>query len=125
MISSNDVLTQELPTDTNAEKEIDELLKIISDEIEEFRKMYEFSASSVTYNDWYVIGFKEEYYDMLTSMSDDLGEDIVRWLNKHKCPLDFLYNEWISCDSSFSHNWDKMMDWISCIYSEQQELLSE
>jgi hypothetical protein len=92
----------------------------LNNEMAEFKKSYEAMTPTQIYNDWYIIGFKEEYYDML--MSDFVDWDdydyIAKWLCEFECPLQFLYNEWLSADGEFDHDWDIMFDFIEEIYRD-------
>ena len=87
--------------------EIDEEVRTKLDaEITEFRKSYEDKTKKEIYNDWYVINFYENYYELLVNNICDIKTDVVRWLNSFRRPLAFLYDEWLSCDDCFSECWD-------------------
>lgn len=102
--------------------EIDEEARTKLDaEITEFRKSYEDKTKKEIYNDWYVINFYENYYELLVNNICDIKTDVVRWLNSFRRPLAFLYDEWLSCDDCFSERWDDMVDWIENLYRYQKE----
>jgi hypothetical protein len=90
----------------------------LNNEMAEFKKTYEAMTPTQVYNDWYVIGFKEEYYEML--MCDFIDwenySDIEKWLCEFEYPLQFLYDEWLSADGAFDHDWDAMFDFIGEVY---------
>ena len=92
----------------------------LTNEIVEFRKSYEVKGVAQTYKDWYMIGFKEEYYEMLMCdyLDDDCYKDMLEWLCEFKYPLQFLYDEWLSADGAYNHDWDAMVDFIEEVYKE-------
>ena len=96
------------------------LHEILTNEMVEFKKSYETMSPMQVYNDWYMIGFKEEHYDML--MSDyidwDYYEYIEKWLCGFECPLQFLYDEWLGADGAYDHDWDAMFDFIEEVYED-------
>lgn len=96
------------------------LHETLTNEMMDFRKSYESMSPTQVYNDWYIIGFKEEYYEML--MCDyvdwDDYEHIAKWLCGFKCPLQFLYDEWLSADGALDHDWNAMFDFIEEVYRD-------
>lgn len=88
-------------------------------EVKTFRKSYNNLKPIQIYNDYYIIGFYEEYYEMLMSdyVDDYLSDEEIKWLSKLQNPLGFLYTEWMYCDDAFSHNWDNMLDFIHEVYN--------
>lgn len=96
------------------------LAQKLNNEMAEFKKTYETMTPIQIYNDWYIIGFYEAYYEML--MSDFIDWDdyshIEKWLCEFECPLQFLYDEWLSADGAFDHDWDVMFDFIEEVYED-------
>ena len=98
----------------------------VLEELEAFRKPYvsgEFDNTQI-YNDWYIIGFYEAYWEMLTcdwTGEQGYAEDALAWLSSLESPLGFLYEEWLNCDSAFSQDWDDMLDFICVTYREEQK----
>ena len=94
----------------------------LSREITEFRHSYNNMESIRIYNDFYIIGFYEEHYEMIMSdfIDDWFNDEELEWLCGFKNPLSFLYNEWLSCDGVFSHSWEDMIYWIQNIYREEK-----
>ena len=103
--------------DTKESKQ--KFLKIIDNEIIEFRRKFTSLTPTAVYKDSYKINFIEMYYNLFTSTADEMDEDVICWLNNHKYPLDFLYGEWLSCDGSFSDAWDDMSDWVKQLFNEE------
>lgn len=95
------------------------LIEKITKEIENFRNSYKMLSVQQTYNDWYIIGFYEEYFEMLsTDFLDNRGaEKEIEWLTTLNKPLAYLYEEWMSSDGSFSHDWDDMFEFIHETYT--------
>lgn len=92
----------------------------LHNEMERFRKSYEKMTATQVYNDWYIIGFYEAYYDMLTSEWEELAsyEHIMLWLCEFNNPLEFLYSEWLGSDGALNHDWDVMLDFIDAVYQD-------
>lgn len=91
-------------------------------EMTEFKATYETMTPTQVYNDWYIIGFYEAYYEMLTHhIVAEQNEDILEWLNTYENPLGFLYSEWLSCDGQLSHLWDDMIAWLQDLKDEEEE----
>lgn len=115
-----------------SEDEILELLKIYDNEGGSYKKLidkfykeiYEFRSSYIgmdsmqIYNDWYIIGFYETYFDMLSSgyVSDRINDEIIQWFLSKDKPLAFLYDEWMDCDATISPDWNDMLNWIEELY---------
>lgn len=99
----------------------DLLVEKVEKELTDFKKSYENFSSQRTYNDWYVIGFHEEYSEMLCSdfLENRDYEDLFKWLSSFDKPLAFLYDQWLSSDGAFSHDWDDMIDWVQLVYQEE------
>lgn len=97
------------------------LFEKIDKEMELFKASYAGLEDMKIYNDWYIIGFYESYYDMLSCdfLSDKNAEEEIIWLSDKEEPLTFLYNEWMDSDGVFSHNWDNMLDFIRTVYEEE------
>ena len=57
---------------------------------------------------------------MFFSTADEIGEDVICWLNKQKNPLEFLYGKWLSCDGNFSESWEDMSDWVKQLFNEEK-----
>ena len=103
----------------------DNLVEKVENEMKSFKASYENMSPTQVYNDWYIIGFKEEFYEMLTSdftKESHYAESLV-WLSSFENPLQFLYDQWLSCDGAFNHDWDEMLDWINSIYENGKEVL--
>ena len=98
----------------------DILVEKINKEREVFKHEYAEAQGCQVYEDWYVIGFYESYYEMLTSdfVEYDIYEDMIKWLSDFEEPLSFLYCEWLSCDGHMSHGWDDMLSWLHELYEE-------
>lgn len=94
----------------------------LTKEMDNFKATYNNMEAIQIYNDWYIIGFYESYYELF--MSDFLEykdyEDLYKWLSGFEHPLQFLYNEWLSSDGAFNHNWDMMVDFVETVYKEKQ-----
>ena len=106
-------------------EEIDvvEFLGVLLDgEIKFFRESYDEMTKAQAYNDWYIIGFFEEYYELLScDFLDNRGvEDVLGWLATKESPLSFLYNAWMDSDGAFSHDWEDMLNWICSTYEEEK-----
>lgn len=90
------------------------------------REICETPATNV-YKYWYRIGFYEEYFEMLMTdyAEEHLSDNEVEWManmiDSGKNFLAFLYEEWLSADGAFSHDWDEMMDFIHTVYDEEEE----
>ena len=90
----------------------------LDNEIHAFKKTYETMETIQAYNEWYIIGFYESYYEFLTYLIEDddhsyyNSEGVLKWLNTFKNPIGFLYSEWLSCDDAFSLSWDDMFKWL-------------
>lgn len=103
------------------------LIETLQKEMQEFEDSYKNMSPTQIYNDWYIIGFYNEYYEMLTSrFVEDMSIyfEELDWLGTKDKPLRFLYDKWMSCDGSFSHNWDNMLDWMCLVYREDREMRS-
>lgn len=74
------------------------------------------------YEHWYKIGFYESYYEMFMSNYHEFEdyENIYEWLSTFPHPLQFLYCEWLDCDSAFNHDWDEMWDFVETVYKEEK-----
>lgn len=95
----------------------------IDKEIQNFKKTYETMTATQVYNDWYIIGFYESYYDFLVYLIEDeqsyySSKDILKWLNTFENPIGFLYSEWLSCDDAGSLSWDDMFVWLKGLMNE-------
>lgn len=99
----------------------DVLKNNLEKEISEFRALYNNMTSQQTYNDWYIIGFKEEYFEMLMSDFVDgrFSEKEISWLSSLDSPLAFLYEEWLSSDGAMDHDWDSMLDFVHTVYLDE------
>lgn len=90
-------------------------------EMEAFRNSYKTMDRQAFYNDWYIIGFYESYYEMLVSgdmANRGYGEKICSWLASFDNPLRFLYDEWLSCDDALSLDWHDMYCWLENLHEE-------
>lgn len=47
-----------------------------------------------------------------------LNKKIIKWLAYQNEPLDFLWEEWLSCDLPWSEDWNELIDWIENLYQE-------
>lgn len=94
-------------------------------EMNEFQASYKDMSSTEVYNDWYIIGFHESHYEVLTSdyFSEQVSSNLVDWLAKKETPISYLYQKWMSCDGEMSHSWDDMIDWIVDVYLEEKQEL--
>lgn len=97
------------------------LTVILENERNEFKQSYDKMDKTQIYNDWYIIGFYEAYYELLMSdyVECEEYEEIFKWLGTFTHPLHFLYEEWLSADGAFDHNWDAMWDFIETVYKEE------
>ena len=101
----------------------DKLIDSLDKEHEAFEDSYKSMTTTQVYNDWYIIGFYEAYYDMLSTdiaVLPQLDDDIIAWLATKEKPLAFLYNKWMSCEGSLSHDWEDMLDWITLVFAEDK-----
>ena len=92
-------------------------------EMDAFKKSYESMIPTQVYNDWYIIGFKEEFYDMLsndTILNENI-EDEIAWLATVDNPLQSLYEYWEDCSGDFSHDWYFMLDILRDAYESTME----
>ena len=89
--------------------------------MEAFKASYKNFDVQQTYNDWYIIGFYESYYEMMSCdfLENQNAEEVVAWLSGKEEPLAFLYNEWMDCDGALSHNWDDMLDFVRTVYEKE------
>lgn len=99
---------------------MDTLQQKLNNEMVEFKKTYETMTPTQVYNDWYIIGFYEEYYQMLiTDFVDwDDYDYIAKWLCEFEYPINFLYSEWLGVDDALNHDWDVMFDFIEEVYRD-------
>lgn len=93
-------------------------------EMNEFKASYNDMSNTEIYNDWYIIGFHESFYEMLSCdfVESNIDEDIIDWLIKKETPISYLYQEWLSCDGEMSYSWDDMVKWLEGVYSEEKHL---
>lgn len=91
-------------------------------EMDAFKKSYESMTPTQVYNDWYIIGFKEEFYEMLSCdfIENRCIDDEIAWLATMDNPLQYMYDYWMDCDGSFSHNWDFLIDMLEDAYRAAQ-----
>ena len=91
-------------------------------EVSEFKESYNNMTVTQTYNDWYIIGFYEAYYELFMSdfVDHDDYEKIYKWLSEFEYPLHFLYDQWLSADGAFNHDWDVMFDFVEDVYEEER-----
>lgn len=97
----------------------------LDSEIAEFRASYNKLSVAETYNDWYVIGFMEEYFDALSSdnVSQRLGEKEMSWLTSKEKPLSFLYDFWMGVDGAMDHDWEAIFDFVRNAYNEEKRMV--
>lgn len=97
------------------------LVTILSNERNEFVQSYTHMDRQQIYNDWYIIGFYESYYELLMSdfVECEEYEEIFKWLCTFSQPLHFLYEEWLSADGAFNHDWEEMWDFVETVYKEE------
>jgi len=111
--------TKEQTEDTDAQFEAfgDNIVK----EMEEFKHSYDSMSSTQIYNDWYIIGFKESFYDLFTEcdIPDNKLDDVILWLSKQEKPLQFLYDIWLCCDGAMSYDYNDMIGWLLEIYERR------
>ncbi len=107
-------------SENNYEQNHLRLLEKIDKEMEDFKASYKSLDTQKAYNDWYIIGFYESYFEMLSCdfTENKNTEEVMEWLSGKEAPLAFLYNEWMDSDGAFSHNWDDMLDFIRTVYEE-------
>ena len=93
-------------------------------EIKDFRASYDFMGVAETYNDWYVIGFFEAYFELFMSEYYEYEDckEIYKWLSEFGSPLAYLYDEWLGADAAFNHNWDAMWDFVEEVYKTCENL---
>lgn len=91
-------------------------------EMSEFKASYRDMSVTEVYNDWYIIGFKEEYFEMLMSDFTEgrFNDKEIAWLSSLEKPLDFLYDAWMDCDGAMDHNWDSMIDFVRGVYYDEK-----
>ena len=101
---------------------LEKLTNNLKNEMKEFREKHNILSSNEVYNDWYAIGFHEEYYEMLMSdfIDENSHKDVLKWLASFEQPLAFLYEQWLSSDGAFNQDWDAMLDWIELVYNEEK-----
>lgn len=101
--------------------QMEQLTEKLDKEIEEFHYSYKNMTYVQIYNDWYIIGFYESYFDLLTSgfIDDRIKEETVKWLLDKEKPLAFLYSEWLRCDDPGSLDWDDMLSWLENLCDEE------
>lgn len=90
-------------------------------EMSTFEQNYQNMTSTQVYNDWYIIGFKEEFYEMLSSdFIDNQGvEDELLWLAEMNTPIQYMYDYWMECDDgAFNHDWKFMLELVRNAYCE-------
>lgn len=94
----------------------------LENELNEFKQSYGKMQIMQVYNDWYIIGFYEAYNELFGSGYAEYEdyEDIYKWLSTFKNPLQFLYDEWLSADGAFNHDWDMMWDFVETVYKEER-----
>lgn len=96
----------------------------LDQEIKEFRSGYQDKCTSAeTYEDWHVIAFMEEYYDMFLSVvsagvTRRFDDNELKWLASFEAPLDNLYQEWMKKDEAMNHDWDVMIDFVHTAYGD-------
>lgn len=92
----------------------------LDNEMQEFKKSYEAMTPTQIYNDWYMIGFHEEYYEMLSNILVDCDDYdyIAKWLCEFERPIQFLYSEWLSADGVFNYDWNEMLDFTKEVYRD-------
>lgn len=99
------------------------LAQKLNNEMAEFKAIYETMTPTQVYNDWYVIGFYESYYEMLSYYIEvEQNEDILEWLGAYENPLGFLYSEWLFCDGALCLLWDDMIAWLQDLKDEKEEM---
>ena len=111
----------------NSEEKIKiEFNKKIQSEVEEFRKRMTNESPEYVYSACEKVCFIETLYDMLfcTNIASDAKENIsfdaIKWLNKQKNPLEFLYGKWLSCGGNFSESWEDMSNWVKQLFNEEK-----
>lgn len=100
--------------------------KIVS-EYNSFKREYEHMSPTEVYDDWYKIGFYEEYSTLFLSstfMKDEYYAPIRQWLDTFEYPILFLYNEWLKQDGAFSHDWNSMIEFMKYLYEFYEEDLN-
>lgn len=85
-------------------------------EMQEFKDSYKSMTPTEIYNDWYIIGFFEEYFDMFEGVEFGEQDEVLSWLASQDKPLDFLYEKWMGSDGAFSHDWNDMISWVNDEY---------
>lgn len=100
------------------------LCEKIDREMDTFKKSYESKTSTQVYNDWYVISFKEEFYEMLGCdfLDHQNVEEELAWLAQMDNPIQYMFNYWMDCDDAFNHNWDFMLDMIKDAYHDATQI---
>ena len=108
-------------TENTFEKIHLQLFEKIDKEMEAFKASYKSFDAIQIYNDWYIIGFYESYYEMMSCdfLENEGAEEEIVWLSGKEKPLEFLYNEWMDSDGAFSHNWDDMLGFLRTVYEEE------
>lgn len=94
----------------------------LENEIGEFRASYNNMSVIQAYNDWYIIGFKEEFFEMLMSefAKNGLDDKEVVWIASLNYPLDTLYERWQKVDGAMNHDWEAMVDFVHSVYYEEK-----
>lgn len=94
-------------------------------EMTAFRKSYEKMSAIQIYNDWYIIGVKEEFYEMLKSgfIDNQEFEEELAWLAEMDAPIQYMYDYWMDCDDgAFNHNWEFLLDLVCDAYYEATQI---
>lgn len=96
----------------------DVFIENLEREMQDFRASYDNMNKTQIYNDWYIIGFCEEYFDLFMSEYYEYedNKEIYRWLSELESPLGFLYDVWLGSDGVFNHDWDMMWDFVETVY---------
>lgn len=83
-------------------------------ELGDFKKNNLTKRPEDIYDNWYVIGFYEEYASLICDsdvIADD--EEMVKWLLSKENILECIYDEWLyTSEYAFNHDWDDMYSFL-------------
>lgn len=105
----------------------DAYLEILYDkvtaELGDFKKNNLTKRPEDIYDNWYVIGFYEEYAGLICD-SDVVADDaeMVKWLLSKENILEYIHNEWLyTSECAFSHDWDDMYGFLFEMMNKDSE----
>ncbi|MBP3923199.1 MAG: DUF3848 domain-containing protein [Ruminiclostridium sp.] len=99
---------------------LNELLKKMNDEYEEYKLLLESCSPRKIIEKSYETAMKGELIFVIDGSSDELDDESVKLLCGMDKPLDFLYSEWIDCDLSIS---ETLQDSVKNAVRKQMEIM--